>query len=219
VQTSLPFNLVLPPVTRYLKLRVSGLDPRGFELAGGRQQYREGILEIAREDLSERREGDRTQQTPYLQESLLVQSKDQRIISLARDIVRGEADRLKAAERIHDWIYKHIEKALSVTFPSAVDVLLTRKGDCNEHTVLFTALARAAGIPTKMAAGLVYQDGRFYYHAWPEIFAGRWIAVDPTFGQFPADATHIRLVTGDLDQQTKLISIIGKIRVEGIEYR
>jgi transglutaminase-like putative cysteine protease len=218
-QTSLPFNLALPPATRYLKIRISGLDPRVFELAGGRQQYREGVLEITREDLPEKRAGDRTQQTPYLGESLFVQSKDRRILSLARDIVRGEPDRIKAAERILDWVYKNIEKAPSVTFPSAVDVLLTKRGDCNEHTVLFTALARAAGIPTKMAAGLVYQDGRLYYHAWPEIFAGRWIAVDPTLGQFPADAAHIRLVTGDIDQQTRMTSVIGKIRVEGIEYR
>ena len=101
----------------------------------------------------------------------------------------------------------------------ATDVLRTKKGDCNEHATLFTALARAAGIPAKIAVGLTYKDGFFYYHAWSEIFAGQWIAVDPTLGQFPADAGHIRLITGDLDRQVQVLPVINKIRIEGLEYR
>jgi hypothetical protein len=224
-QASLPFTMRLPSGTRYLKIRISGIDPREFALEGGRQHFSNGFLEIAREDLKsgtgdrkeladEKAEADRS-----LRESSFVQSHDRRIVSLAADIVRGEREPLAAARLICAWVYRNIEKTPSVTFPRAADVFLTRKGDCNEHTVLYTALARAAGIPARMAAGLVYKDGRFYYHAWPEIFAGRWIAVDPTFGQFPADAAHIRLVIGDIDQQAKLISVIGKIRVEGIAYR
>jgi transglutaminase-like putative cysteine protease len=72
--------------------------------------------------------------------------------------------------------------------PVAAEVLRRMSGDCNEHTALYVALARAAGIPSRVALGLVYEDGFFCYHAWPEIYAGRWIAVDPTLGQFPADA-------------------------------
>ena len=52
-------------------------------------------------------------------------------------------------------------------------------GDCNEHTVLFVALARALGLPARTAVGLVYLDGSFYYHAWPEVWLGEWVAVDP----------------------------------------
>ncbi|MDA8434182.1 MAG: transglutaminase-like domain-containing protein [Nitrospiraceae bacterium] len=224
-QASLPFNLRLPPLTQYLKVRISGLDPAEFSLNGGRQHFVRGVLEIVREDLKSgagRREtfvNGHAGENGALRDSAFIQSKDKRIVSLASDIVRGEKDRLKAARLICDWVYRNIGKTPSVTFPTAVDVFLTRKGDCNEHTTLYTALARAAGIPTRMAAGLVYKDGRLFYHAWPEIFAESWIAVDPTFGQFPADAAHIRLVTGDVDQQTKLIRVIGKIRIEGIAYR
>ena len=70
-----------------------------------------------------------------------------------------------------------------------------------------------------MALGLVYREGSFYYHAWPEIFIGRWIAVDPTLGQFPADAAHIRLISGDIGAQMRILGVIGKIKIEGIEYR
>jgi len=92
-------------------------------------------------------------------------------------------------------------------------VLDTREGDCNEHTVLFVALVRALGIPSKQAIGLVYHKGSFYYHSWPEVYVGDWIAMDPTLGQPLADATHIKLLEGELDQQVKLMQAIGKIRL------
>jgi transglutaminase-like putative cysteine protease len=133
--------------------------------------------------------------------------------------VKDEKDPLVAARLIHEWVYKNIEKVPTVTLPVATDVLKTKKGDCNEHTTLFTALARAAGIPSKIAVGLTYKDGFFYYHAWPEFNAEKWIAADPTLGQFPADASHIRLVTGDLDRQIQILPVINKIRIEGLEYR
>ncbi|MDA8106264.1 MAG: hypothetical protein M0Z71_12905 [Nitrospiraceae bacterium] len=47
----------------------------------------------------------------------------------------------------------------------------------------------------------------------------RQIAVDPTFGHVPNRAVYIQLITGDIDQHAKLISVTGKIRVEGIAYR
>jgi transglutaminase-like putative cysteine protease len=75
-------------------------------------------------------------------------------------------------------------------------------------------LARAVGLPTKVDAGLVYARGNFYYHAWPEVYVGRWIAIDPTLNQFPADATHIRLVEGGLERQSELVRLMGKISLE-----
>ena len=80
-------------------------------------------------------------------------------------------------------------------------------------------MARAVGLPARIAAGIVYSDQSyggdgFFYHAWPEVWLGRWIAIDPTFGQFPADATHIKLVEGDLDQQIALIRVVGKLDIE-----
>ncbi len=77
------------------------------------------------------------------------------------------------------------------SLPSAAEVLRTRVGDCNEHTALFVALARAAGLPARIAVGLVYLRGGFYYHAWPEVYVeergrGLWLPVDPTLNQFPA---------------------------------
>ena len=59
-----------------------------------------------------------------------------------------------------------------MSIPNALEVLQSKKGDCNEHTVLFNAFARAAGIPAKTVVGVVYLRGAFYYHAWSEVWLG-----------------------------------------------
>ena len=101
--------------------------------------------------------------------------------------------------------------------PSAVQVLESGQGDCNEHTVLYVALARSLGLPTRTAVGLAYVNGAFYYHAWPEVWLGDWVAVDPTFGQSPADAGHIRFIVGGLAQQVEIVRLIGQLEIEVLD--
>jgi hypothetical protein len=226
-QAALPFNMKLPADISYLKVRVSGINFNDCELEGGRQRRKGDTIEIQKEDLTARsrlfqspdKRGKSRVSPEYLHDTPFVQSKDRQIIALSRKIVASERDPLKASRRIYHWVYSNIEKTPALTLPVATEVLKTKRGDCNEHTTLFTALARASGIPTRMALGLVYEEGKFYYHAWPEIFTGGWIAVDPTLGQFPADAAHIRLITGDIEKQARLVKVIGKIKIEGLEYR
>jgi transglutaminase-like putative cysteine protease len=118
------------------------------------------------------------------------------------------------AELLNRWVHDNLDKAITLSVPSAVQVLESRRGDCNEHSVLYVALARAIGLPARTAAGLVYVDGRFYYHAWAEVHLGDWVAVDPTFGQFPADASHLRFTIGGLARQVELIRLIGRLELE-----
>ena len=152
-------------------------------------------------------------------DTMFIQSKDPEIIFMSKEIVKDEKDALKKARLLYGWIYRNIGKTPAITIPMATEVLKSRRGDCNEHTTLYTALARAAGIPTRIALGLMYKSGYFYYHAWPEIFIEQWIAIDPTLGQFPADAAHIRITTGDINKQMQIPAVIGKIRIDGLEYR
>jgi transglutaminase-like putative cysteine protease len=92
-------------------------------------------------------------------------------------------------------------------------------GDCNEHATLFVALCRAAGIPSKFCAGIVYNQGSFYYHAWSDVFVGRWATVDPTTNQLPADATHIQFVEGGLDKQLIIVNLVGIVKLEVLAYK
>lgn len=223
-QAAVPLNMKLPRNTSYLKVRITGINFKGLELDGGRQKLKSDILEITREVIEPNTKRQHIEIKgkafdEYLSDTLFIQSKDPQITRLAKDILKDEKDPLLAARLIYDWVYRNIEKTPTITIPMATEVLRAKKGDCNEHTTLFTALARAAGIPAKIAVGLTYKDGFFYYHAWPELYAGQWIAVDPTLGQFPADASHIRLITGDLDKQIQVLPVINKIRIEELEYK
>jgi hypothetical protein len=232
-QVSIPFNLSLTPdKTEYLKLRLSGVDLKKLEVDGGRQKLQGDILEIQKESLEsmverdvplspmskESKSGKGGYAGEYLTDTMFVRSKDHAIIELSKEIIGEQKDLREMTRLIYEWVYRNIEKVPMITLPVATEVLSMKKGDCNEHTVLFTALARAAGIPTRIAVGVTYQEGFFYYHAWPEVYLNEWVAVDPTLGQFPADATHIRILTGDMDRHVQLLSIIGKLKLEGIEY-
>jgi transglutaminase-like putative cysteine protease len=150
-----------------------------------------------------------------LAETPLIQARDARIIRQAEAIVAGITDPAVAARRLNDWVYREVRKEIVPSVPSAVQVLEAKRGDCNEHTVLYVALARAIGLPARTAAGLVHVRGKFYFHAWPEVWlGGTWVALDPTLGQAPADASHLRFLVGGLARQIELIRLIGRLQLE-----
>jgi hypothetical protein len=207
----------------FLKVKLEGADLSGMALDGGRQVFSGGILSSAKEDLSNLKPAQFPVKGPGLDEFMepqpFVQSDDPRIIKQAQEITGEDKDTLKVAHKLLDWVHDNLRKYPSAGIPNASEVLQNLSGDCNEHAVLFMALARAAGIPAKMDAGLVLMDGKFYYHAWNEIYVGQWLTVDPTFGQFPADASHIRLAVGGPDKQMELIKAMGKLKIKVLEAR
>lgn len=156
----------------------------------------------------------------YLDSGFLVQTDAPAIVSKAKELVGNLAsDREKAVELCR-WVYENMDRSsLRMTIPSAVEVLQTLKGDCNEHSTLYAALARAAGIPTKICAGVMYSQEAFYYHAWNEVYIEDtgWIPLDATLNQFPADATHLKLVEGELDQQVGVLKAVGNLHLKVIE--
>ncbi len=154
----------------------------------------------------------------FMKPTIEAQSDDPAIIAKAADIVGNETGIYLAAVKINRWVFANVKKKYIDTF-SGVATLKSLEGECQSHTNLFAALAKAAGIPVKTVSGIVYSAGYkgFLYHAWPEVWAGEWVAMDPTFGQDVADATHIKLTDGDLSVQLQLFEFIGKIGVEPLE--
>jgi len=219
-QTAIASNVRLEdaPLTT-LAVRLQGVTLSGFDLAGGRQTLAGDTLRVRVEGEPELRPAYRLPSTaaelvPYLEPEALIQSADPRVQAQARQIVGRTRDPRRVARALNQWVYDNLRKEITVSVPSAVQVLEARRGDCNEHTVLYVALARALGLPARTAAGLVYVRGRFYYHAWPEVYLNGWVAVDPTFGQFPADASHLRFTIGGLARQVELIRLIGRLKLD-----
>lgn len=138
------------------------------------------------------------------------------------------ATRRRKAEILVRYVNAALEKKPTMSLPSAVEVLRTRVGDCNEHTALYVGMARAAKIPARVAIGLVNLRGAFYYHAWAEVFVesanptaaldtGLWIPVDPTLNQFPADVGHVRLARGGFDRQAAILPLLGRAKIRVVE--
>lgn len=157
----------------------------------------------------------------WLEPTLFVQCDDPRIVEKAREIIGDETDSLKASTLLSEWVYRNVNTIFSARLTNALEVLDSLEGDCTEHSILFVALARAAGIPAREVAGLIYMDSGsrpgFYFHQWAKVWIGKWVDVDPTWNQPLADVTHIKLAEGDLFQQAQLIPIIGQIKVEVLD--
>lgn len=155
----------------------------------------------------------------YLKPEVLVQSDHPRIVALATEITTGAGNAWEKAVRIHEWVHDHLAKRPVASLPSALAVLDAKEGDCNEHTVLAVALLRAAGVPARTVVGVVWSAdmGGFGYHAWPEIWLGRWVWMDPTFGQEIADATHIKLLDGGVERWPELAAFLGQLEIEVLE--
>ncbi|MHC4915631.1 MAG: transglutaminase-like domain-containing protein [Planctomycetota bacterium] len=166
--------------------------------------------------------GEKEKLAEYLKPTHFLQSDDPRIRKLAAETVGAETDPFRAAGMLGTWVSRNIKKKFTPMMSNALDTLKSRSGDCGEHAALFVALCRAAGIPAREIAGLAYTDelGEAVLggHAWAEIYAdGRWIAVDPTFKQEIADAVHIRVAEGgmnDSDGLIRLANLMGKLKVE-----
>ena len=226
--TAIQSNVDLEGAESYdeLRFRLTGVDLTGFDLEGGRQSLRGDTLIVRRENWDAI---DPSYELPYkrmdLREELepepLIQSADPRIVEAAEQYTNRRTtwsmNPKTAARMLNGAVHAQLEKKITFSVPSAVQVLETKQGDCNEHTVLFVALARALGLPARTAVGLVYVNGAFYYHAWPEVWLDEWVALDPTFGQYPADASHIRFVVGGLAQQVEVVRLIGRLNIEVVQ--
>jgi hypothetical protein len=205
-----------------LRLRLTGGGLSDFKMPSGRQTVesageREVVLSVTAPPLPAASGllGDFPAECePHLAATPWIQADDPAIVAQARKIVGDHPRQTDAAVAIGEWVYRNVRKNPAVSFPSALDVLQRLEGDCNEHTYLFVALARAAGLPAKVVVGLAYAHGAFYYHAWPAVYVGRWAEMDPTFGQSAVDATHIALLEGELKEQMKLMQFLGTLRAE-----
>lgn len=149
----------------------------------------------------------------YTEPGPMTQSDDPLIAATALEITEGSGDSWEAARRICSFVDTSVENIPTVSLPSAVEVMENLRGDCNEHTILAVALARSVGLPARICAGVVYLNDSFGYHAWPMVWAGEWVAMDPTFGQYVADGTHIILATGDLQAQYVVNAVIGRLSI------
>jgi hypothetical protein len=200
------------------RARVSGVPLEHLGAGGPRTVRRGDTIEVRQEDLAALPRTMRPVTDPALAAFLgaapLVATDDPRIAAQARQIVGRDRNARRAAELLVRWVHAQVRAAPASGLPGAVATLVSRRGDCNEQAALLVGLARAAGIPARTVAGLLYIGGRFYYHAWVEVYVGGWVAADPLTGEFPAGAARIGLVAGGFARHAELAPLVGQLALE-----
>lgn len=220
--TAIAANKRLDQRVTSLRVRLSGVDLSGFDVNGGQQSLHGDTLVVRTASDSELRANWALPRKPkvdpkYWQPEPLIQSDDHDLWYAAYNVQHFQHDPKLVAQQLNSWVYLYVKPRITFGVPNALEVFKTRVGDCNEHTQLYVAMARAIGLPARIAAGLAYVDGKFYYHAWPEVYIGDWVPVDPTFGQFPADAAHLRFTIGGLGRQTELLRLMGNLKIDVLD--
>ncbi|MGD0275686.1 MAG: transglutaminase-like domain-containing protein [Syntrophales bacterium] len=149
-----------------------------------------------------------------------VESNHPEIREKVSEILAGAETPLEKTRKLVAWVSQNIKDDIIRNF-SALDVLHKCRGECQAHSMLYIAMARAAGIPSRFAGGIVYLAGKgFLYHSWVESDLGSWVPVDPAFNQVGVDATHIKLVEGsDWISLLPLGQFVGRIGIRIIDYR
>ncbi|MGM0452605.1 MAG: transglutaminase domain-containing protein [Thermodesulfobacteriota bacterium] len=197
---------------------IRGVSLDGFDMETRRQHRSGNTVTITKTRIDDLPESPEPPESSRFADSLaataFVQADHGQIRDLADRIVSENTPPVRQAKAIVDWVYQNIDKRPVVSVPDALSTLQQRAGDCNEHAVLLAALARAAGIPATIEAGIAYLNGRFYYHAWNRLYVGRWVAADAALGQLPADVTHVRFISGGTERQMELMRLIEKVAIE-----
>jgi hypothetical protein len=225
--TNLPFlksntTLQFPEDLKALRVRISGFDLDQKLYKNSTVTLSGDILNIKKENIEELKKMDI--KLPYNGKKML----DEYI--MADEWIRSDYKPFQDTGLIYARSYKYDAfgfvnylkgylYTLIKTMPvfmlvDSEDLLKTLFGDYIERSIMFATYSRAAGLPTRIVGGLVYLKGYFYYHVWPEVWLDKWIPVDPTFMQFPADVTHIPLRDGSVDDVVFLVSGLDGIEVE-----
>lgn len=220
-------KIVNPPNLHSMSVSITGIQP-SFSLPTDRRQYCERtgkkvICEISSNPLTPAEQWPAEDQDVlqrYLLPTYAISAEHPKIKALAADATTLSKNSLQRARSLIDWIQANIKQQPVDVF-TALDVLEGGKAECQGHALLYAAFARTLKLPTRVVNGIVYSPEfqGFLYHTWNESYLdGAWVAVDPTFGQLPADATHLKLVEGHtLSDLLPLLELIGRIDVRIID--
>ncbi len=176
-----------------------------------------GRIAVTTGSLAQKRPAPPVQQPTdaQLKPAVKIESDAPEIVAQAKQLAAGAKNQGELAAALAAWTADWLKDTID-DGGGAVESFKSKSGNCQTHARLYTALARAAGIPTRFVSGLVHLEGKgFLYHSWAESFIGdRWVAVDPTYNQLPADPTHIKLLEGHLpEDMAPIIAIIGRIKM------
>lgn len=130
----------------------------------------------------------------YLKPQKYIESNSEIIKNTVKAVKQDEDNRYLLSLRIYDYLRQGLYFDFRAPCAGARASLENKLIACCDAALLYTAMCRAAGIPSRFCAGLYLgninlKDGKEHIindtHAWSEInLNNMWIPVDPTQGRF-----------------------------------
>lgn len=217
---------VAPAMVRSMRIRLSGYLPVEVLTHPRHKVLEKGSgyvdLEVSREKLdgipSVALPVEDTRFKPFLKATHKIEADHPLMRKLARKAKGNAKTAVEAARNITRFVYLYLRKSLTTNLDSALAIARARAGDCTEHALLMTALCRSVGLPSRQVSGVTYvpEIKGFGYHAWVEVWVGRWISADPSWNELPVNGTHIWMANED---DAEWMGTLGKLKagVLGVE--
>jgi len=134
---------------------------------------------------------DRVQQPPtplpslyslYTAPDSLVPAGHPEVQRFVRDVIGRERNPYRIARLLFDALKSRVIVDTSIKHAQAVEALAAGQGDAWSISILYSAMLRAAGVPSVPVAGVVVDDAkRALNHVWVEfyLYGLGWVPVDP----------------------------------------
>jgi hypothetical protein len=157
---------------------------------------------------------------PFLDDTEFIKPTDPSIKRQLAEIKGAEEGTVAITLGILNWISDNIRPDAIVETLTGPEVLEKRRGKCSEYATLFASLARAAGIPTKVALGEAYVGDRWIGHMWNEVWLGEWVTVDPSHGAFVTGPALVKLVDSAsvIGTQSVRYKLVDNLSIEILDF-
>ncbi len=211
--------------SKFLYVEATAPLPKEFSIVTTfRLQRREVLNDLKRAPHQPLSAAEKKQMARFLEPNQYV-IIDDRIRQLAKEIVGNEKDTVAAAKKIYDYVlnfadYWVIDPTNKKASPvgSTEFCLTTKTGNCTDFQSLWTSIARAAGIPTRIVYGSFFKkelDGKDIdqsYHCWTEFYVSGlgWIPQDVAVADLYAQDIKLTEANHTLVQRTTPAGYFGK---------
>ena len=184
----------------------------------------DGLVEVRRASIERGAAADAASPGPeFVQPNALVESDHPDVVRIAE--AQTTADPFATALALTTWTAEHLTLDAGIVMAPASELVRDRRATCMGYATLLAALARAAGLPSRVAMGYVYYGGIWGGHAWTEMFVdGRWLPFDAAvYAPGIAGAARVSVgassLTDGVGALTGPLSLLfGRVDVETVEY-
>jgi hypothetical protein len=226
--SSLKPNVAIPDIqsVKDLRLKISGHDLSSLPNDSHQTVTKDNgawivdIHPVAFSKVPASIEQSRKEKPEWVKSSFNIPSDTEEFKTLSAKIVGNASDVEQAAHHVHDYVFSTMKPNAGIgVLRDATEILKTKEGVCRDYAVLTATLLRAAGVPSRLVSGLVYEVGSFYYHAWVEVWDGTsWVGVDSTLPSGKLTAGHIELAQGNVEEAFTF-TFLDRVKLEVLDAR